>query len=70
MQLKKSLSEACLVGSYYELKLFNLKYGIQDREIDGLEWNEDERVLKYLEDLKKLPYSSYNYEKNVDDDTF
>jgi hypothetical protein len=67
--IEKSLSEACLVGSYYEFKLFNLKYGIQDREIEGLEWNEDKRVLEYLEDLSKLPYSSYDHEKFDDDDS-
>lgn len=68
--IEKSLSEACLVGSYYELKLYNLKYGIQDREIDGLEWNEDKRVLEYLEDLKRLPNYTYNNEKFVDNDSF
>lgn len=65
--IENSLSEACLLGAYYELKLFNLKYGIQDREIEGIEWNEDISVLEYLEELKKLPYSNFENEKKFSD---
>lgn len=62
--IEKSLAEACLVGSYYELKLYNLKYGIQDREIETLEWNDDVRVQEYIEILKTLPYSNCSVEES------
>lgn len=62
--IEKSLAEACLVGAYYESKLYNLKYGIQDREIDSLDWNDDVRVQEYIEILKALPYSNYSIEES------